>query len=100
MPASKSGKVGIFTPPTYKCPYAADMRLWVKEAWAVDEGDQPVVFYRASDHETCGQPWQSARLMPQWASRLTVVITEIRAERAHNQESKPWAWCILCEKED
>ncbi|MDY6833803.1 MAG: hypothetical protein SVY53_03265, partial [Chloroflexota bacterium] len=81
---------GIFTPPTYKCPYGKPGdRLWVKETWAIDEcnGDDvyghtgPVIYYRATDHDTCGNPWRASRFMPRWASRITMEILSIRVER-------------------
>lgn len=66
----------------YNCPYGKiGDRLWVRETWTIDEYDQPVIFYKATDHKTCGQPWKPSRFMPRWASRITLEITDIRIER-------------------
>ncbi len=64
------------------CPYGRQgERLWVRETFCVDEDDQPVVLYRATDHESCGQPWRPAIFMPRSASRITLEITAVRVER-------------------
>jgi len=59
-------------------------RLWVRETWTIDEDDQPVIFYKATDHKTCGQPWKSSIFMLRWASRITLEITDIRVERVQD----------------
>lgn len=66
-------------------------RLWVRETWSIDphpgecRGDNPrtpdggEVMYRATDG--WDGPWRSSRYMPRWASRLTLEVTSVRAER-------------------
>lgn len=55
--------------------------LWVKEVWASTgvEGDRCA--YRADDGNASSLVWRSSLFMPRWASRLTLVIAEVRAER-------------------
>jgi hypothetical protein len=84
----------LWVPPTAKsedhrlpCPYGQPGdRLWVREAFAVGEGEDEV-YYRATDPEITeeeraeGMRWLPSIHMPRWASRLTLEITEIRVER-------------------
>lgn len=83
-----------------RCPYGkAGDRLWVREAWR-DWGpgvtpDQPRIEYRASEgrlhhaqipanwkHSGDRQlHWMPAKHMPQWASRITLEITDVRIQR-------------------
>lgn len=65
--------------------------LWVKEMWAIDEDDNVIVFYRANDHETCGQPWRPSIFMPRIASRIDLQVQAIRPERV--QEISPLDVC-------
>jgi hypothetical protein len=71
------------------CPYGqVGDRLWVRETFAIDDysgdgiysGRGNVVYYRATDHESCGQPWRPSIFMPRFASRITLEITGIRVE--------------------
>lgn len=64
------------------CPYGkpGDL-LWVRETWAIDQGDQSVIFYRATDDKTCGNPWRPSIHMPRKASRITLRIADGRVER-------------------
>ena len=57
-------------------PYAPGDRLWVREAWC-DTMQGPA--YKA----TWGieQQWRSPIHMPRWASRLTLIVTDVRVER-------------------
>jgi hypothetical protein len=61
-----------------KCPYAVGDHLWVKEAWVWAGG---YVRYAATDdiHEL--RKVRSPALMPRWASRITLEITDVRVER-------------------
>lgn len=72
--------------------YRKRARLWVREAWRLsgsaqmpDRNEIPsfasrdTIVYRV-DEEWNG-PWRSPIHMPRWASRLTLEITKIRAER-------------------
>lgn len=86
-----------------KCPYGVvGDRLWVRETWQVyhkaSENEWSVltptgktdrdgkVFYRATmkepDPDKHGRlVWRSAMLMPRWAARIVLEITEIRVQR-------------------
>ena len=89
LPESKSGKIGIFTPSTYKCPYGkSGDRLWVKETWAepyyrTNDIYSERLLYRVADDSIPIRPvkWEPSRYMPRWASRITLEITSIRVER-------------------
>lgn len=68
-------------------------RLWVREACATWEGGHQDVVHRASETEAewgnltadakNGAPWKirSPIHMPKWASRLTLVVTDVRVQR-------------------
>lgn len=96
------GKDGIYrSPPTR---YAVGDRLWVREAWQharqrycrCPQGSEPApcdawssgtgcasnrgdVIYRA-DAESVIR-WRSSIHMPRWASRLTLLVTDVRVQR-------------------
>ncbi len=78
--------------------YAPGDRLWVREAWArvpvsayrasegVDQRHSPfdyeAAIYRAGfDRSQGGIHWRSPIHMPRWASRLTLIVTEVRVQR-------------------
>jgi hypothetical protein len=66
-----------------KCRYGVPGdRLWVREAFWYDDigADQPGVFYGATDARS-DIPLKPSIHMPRWASRITLEITAIRAER-------------------
>lgn len=63
-------------------------RLWVKEDFYLDDeayhGRRAgLIIYRAEDKDGWNNrlAWREARLMPRWASRLTLVVTDIRRQR-------------------
>ncbi len=79
-------------------PYAPGDRLWVREAWArvpmtayrasegVDQRQSPfdyeAAIYRAGfDRSQGGIHWRSPIHMPRWASRLTLLVTDVRVQR-------------------
>ena len=70
----------------WKCPWQIGDRLWVRETWAGEKGD---IVYRAdcsldfkpADSDKNGFDWRPSIHMPRWASRITLEITRIGAER-------------------
>jgi hypothetical protein len=76
------------------CPYGQPGdRLWVRETWAHDCshcddprcGNPDHVWYAASEahpEQFAGSAsWRPSSRMPRWASRITLEITEVRAQR-------------------
>lgn len=75
------------------CPYGQPGdRLWIRETWAprsngrmlLEQIQQP--FFAATDGEgdirkPTGWRWRPSIHMPRWASRLSLEVTEVRAER-------------------
>lgn len=68
-------------------------RLWVKETWRtaaefLSQCTGPKdICYRASASEfrsEFGPKWRPSIFMPRWASRITLEITEVRAQRLQN----------------
>ncbi|MDR1192078.1 MAG: hypothetical protein LBK60_10525, partial [Verrucomicrobiales bacterium] len=77
--------------------------LWVRETWGSRQADHPLckngrkpqagdeLYYRANPADDCqwgvGKPsqgsfvWRPSIHMPRWASRLTLTVTGVRAER-------------------
>ncbi len=71
--------------------------LWCRETWcAPDESDPRYVVYRADVMpddakveariaRTLGaQAWRPSIFMPRWASRITLEVVDVRAERLHD----------------
>lgn len=71
-----------------ECPYGIPGdRLWVREAFLNNSlpGYDPVYFYRADDPEKpIDRQWKPSIFMPRTASRITLEITGIRAERVQD----------------
>ena len=87
-----------------RLPYAVGDRLWVRESFITgfdidDEFGRPVgdrkVWYRATDRGLTwydpdtestldNPPWKSSTQMPRWASRLTLIVTDVRVQRLHD----------------
>lgn len=81
--------------PTFRAPFVPGDRLWVKETWAagsiydgmpprdINPGGKPGwcgIRYAATD-ERNGIKDRPSLFMPRWASRLTLLVTEVRVER-------------------
>lgn len=91
------------------CPYGTPgERLWVRETWAETDAENgtPVVAYRAGGSIPVGRAdpdgpdylitdwaaddtphvdtWRPSIFMPRWASRITLEVTSIRAERLND----------------
>lgn len=74
-----------------QCPYgSAGDFLWVRETFGPGLGDNPTpalgyVAYRADGEYPARlkdtHVWRTPRFMPRWASRITLKITDVRAER-------------------
>jgi len=58
-------------------------RIWVRETWGEFVRRPGVPVYRADSDNVLGNsnPWRPAIHMPRWASRITLEITAVRAER-------------------
>jgi len=84
----------------FKCPYQVGQKIFCKESWAVNKhydsfdpktcfaamsGDVKYCVAYDSNNEFKVDDWagkkRSAKSMPQWASRLTLLIKEIKVER-------------------
>lgn len=101
-----------------KCPYAVGQLLWVREThWIVPKTaywhDSSIphrvspddyawaIYAEGWERSTpCGK--RSSAQMPRWASRLTLRVTEVwaqrlqdvNAKRGYPWESNPWVWAI------
>lgn len=62
-----------------RLPYAIGDRLWVREAFATNG---PIVRYYATDDVHELRRKRSPIHMPRWASRLTLIVTDVRVQRA------------------
>jgi hypothetical protein len=96
---------GIWAPDgfwTQRLPVAPGARLWVKETYVgflgplpgdwsrtdtrttVMPDGQPVHLHYRADNQDAPWPhlgWKSGRYMPRWASRLTLLVTDVRVQR-------------------
>lgn len=83
-------------------PYKVGDRLWVREAfaraWENDPYSGEKTYYRADgepfdEYELPdgsirdGVPWRPSIHMPRWASRLTLTVTDVRAQRVQDISS-------------
>lgn len=89
---------GQINPIPVKCRWTVGQRLWVRETWR-SVGWRPEnghwIEYRAGGRawreapedvlsvDVCAQPgrWRPSLLMPRWASRLSLQVRSVRAER-------------------
>lgn len=89
----------------YRGPARVGDCLWVRETWAYFGGDEYLyqrdpgaVTYRATYEPSSvrgldyvpGGRWRSSQQMPRWASRLTLVVTGVRAELVDER----WEWVV------
>lgn len=71
----------------WNCPYGAiGQRLWVRETFArLIDDSKPIrevkKYYKATENKPDYLKWRKGILMPRWASRITLEITNIRVER-------------------
>lgn len=60
-------------------------RLWARETWAL-RGDRDPMY--AADWKPSGmkalRPWRPSIFMPRWASRLTLIVTDVRVQRVQD----------------
>jgi hypothetical protein len=91
------GSVGVARragfPMEYDARFAVGDRLWVKETWrahrAYDQyrpgliGTEARIWFEADGRDNCDQHGKGrpSIFMPRWASRLTLVVTDVRVER-------------------
>ena len=72
-----------------RLPYATGDRLWVREAFSRDGQSDGECLYRATVDDDTGYyaeeiaeiRWLPPIHMPRWASRLTLIVTDARAQR-------------------
>lgn len=62
-----------------RIPYSLRDRLWVRETWA-ERLLGEAASYRA-DVQDAPIAWRPSIFMPRWASRLTLIVTDVRVER-------------------
>jgi len=77
--------------PQYMPRYAIGDRLWVREAWMPHsfyaflpprEMPRSEVFYKADNkYAPSNCPWRPGIHMPRWASRLTLIVEDVKVER-------------------
>jgi len=71
------------TPPFgIKEPYQVGQKLWVRETWQYSTESGPCIYQ--ADEPVLPQSWMTwnpSIFMPRWASRITLEVTNIRAER-------------------
>ena len=76
------------------CPFGQiGDKLWVRETWRPYSESRVQIEYKADgkiidypdrpsfEFYGCGQNWRPSIFMPRWASRITLVITDVRVER-------------------
>lgn len=63
--------------------YQKGMHLWVREAWCngITEDGYDAVCYKATGDFCCEGRWRSPLHMPRGLSRITLEITDVRAQR-------------------
>ncbi|WP_295810350.1 hypothetical protein [uncultured Nitratireductor sp.] len=62
--------------------YAPGDRLWVREGFFGGHPGCANITYRADQiHAMVAIPWKPSIHMPRWASRLTLIVTDVRVQR-------------------
>jgi hypothetical protein len=63
-------------------------RLWLRETWKLGLSDHQCAGYQADMQYQCGKPihdgphrWRPSMFMPRWASRITLLVTDVRVQR-------------------
>lgn len=74
-----------------RIPFRPGDLLWVRETWAAQHGLDPLrpsemrhqdtMLHYAATEERGGLLWRSPILMPRWASRITLRVTNVRVQR-------------------
>ncbi|MFA5154339.1 MAG: hypothetical protein WC554_17450 [Clostridia bacterium] len=78
------------------CPFGQPGEIrWVRETWWMDEDDQPIVFYAATDKRS-DLPLKSSSTMPQWASRFNVECGSVEVVKQLCADI--WDWKIEYKK--
>ena len=97
-----------------RLPYAPGDRLWVRETWLINDYryERPIpksrpddlesddVLYRATERDSEAQTegiWRGAIHMPRWASRLTLIVTDVRVQRLQEISAEDVAAEGACE---
>ena len=67
----------------FKVRFAKGDRLWVRERVWLPEGNDPRghVTYHADHGDDRALKWRPGIHMPRWASRITLTVTDVRAQR-------------------
>lgn len=65
----------------WRCPYAPGDMVYVCEDWAQPYSEERnyETFYRADGEKDL--VWRFGKVMPRWASRLTLIVTDVQAMR-------------------
>jgi len=69
----------------FTVPYAPGGRLWVRETWTQDGCVDGMAAYGVDGHDfpswVESGKWRSPVTMPRWASRISLLVTDVRVER-------------------
>jgi len=78
----------------YKCPHSVGSTMWVKETWRRimnGYGADVAVEYRATPRDWTEESdwhpedkWRPSIFMPRWASRINLLVTNVRVERVQD----------------
>ncbi len=52
--------------------------------WNPDDDYEAAIFRASFDRSAPGTGWRSSTTMPRWASRLTLVVTDVRVQRVQD----------------